>query len=44
MQTTLGAGETHKTISVAHLPEGVYVYTVAQSGAVLARGKVAVVR
>ncbi|QQS31152.1 MAG: T9SS type A sorting domain-containing protein [Sphingobacteriales bacterium] len=44
LQTTLGAGETSKTISVAHLPEGVYVYTVAQSGAVLARGKVAVVR
>ncbi|QQS31148.1 MAG: T9SS type A sorting domain-containing protein [Sphingobacteriales bacterium] len=44
LQTTLGAGETSKTISVAHLPVGVYVYTVAQSGAVLARGKVAVVR
>jgi len=44
LQTTLAAGETNKTISVAHLPEGVYVYTVAQSGAVLARGKVAVVR
>ncbi|QQS30467.1 MAG: T9SS type A sorting domain-containing protein [Sphingobacteriales bacterium] len=43
LQTTLGAGETHKTFSVAHLPEGVYLYSVEQSGSVLARGKVAVV-
>jgi len=33
-----------KTISVAHLPEGMYLYSVEQSGMVLARGKVAVVR
>ncbi|QQS31430.1 MAG: T9SS type A sorting domain-containing protein [Sphingobacteriales bacterium] len=44
LQTTLGADETHKTISVAHLPEGLYVYVVEDGGAVLARGKVAVVR
>ncbi|QQS29476.1 MAG: T9SS type A sorting domain-containing protein [Sphingobacteriales bacterium] len=44
LQTTLAAGETNKTISVAHLPEGVYLYSVEQSGSVLARGKVAVVR
>ncbi|QQS31021.1 MAG: T9SS type A sorting domain-containing protein [Sphingobacteriales bacterium] len=44
LQTTLGAGETHKTISVAHLPEGVYVYVVEDGGVALARGKVAVMR
>ncbi|QQS30262.1 MAG: PKD domain-containing protein [Sphingobacteriales bacterium] len=44
LQTTLGAGETHKTISIAHLQEGVYLYSVEQLGSVLARGKVAVVR
>ncbi|QQS30041.1 MAG: T9SS type A sorting domain-containing protein [Sphingobacteriales bacterium] len=44
LQTTLDVGETHKTISVAHLPEGLYVYVVEDGGAVLARGKVAVVR
>jgi len=44
LQITLGAGETNKTVSVAHLPEGVYVYVVEDGGAVLARGKVAVVR
>ncbi|QQS29474.1 MAG: hypothetical protein IPM47_00545 [Sphingobacteriales bacterium] len=44
LQTTLAAGETNKTISVAHLPEGVYLYSVEQSGSVLTRGKVAVVR
>ncbi|QQS31017.1 MAG: PKD domain-containing protein [Sphingobacteriales bacterium] len=44
LETNFSAGETHKTISVAHLPEGVYVYVVENGGAVLARGKVAVVR
>ncbi|QQS30991.1 MAG: T9SS type A sorting domain-containing protein [Sphingobacteriales bacterium] len=44
LQTTLGASETHKTVSVAHLPVGVYVYVVENGGAVLVRGKVAVVR
>ncbi|QQS31429.1 MAG: T9SS type A sorting domain-containing protein [Sphingobacteriales bacterium] len=44
LQTTLGAGEIHKTISVAHLPVGMYLYVVEQAGSVLARGKVAVVR
>ncbi len=43
-QTTLPAGETSKTISVAHLPPGLYIYVVSGGGAVLARGKVAVVR
>ncbi|QQS30857.1 MAG: hypothetical protein IPM47_08015 [Sphingobacteriales bacterium] len=33
-----------ETISVAHLPEGMYLYSVEQLGMVLARGKVAVVR
>ncbi|QQS30038.1 MAG: PKD domain-containing protein [Sphingobacteriales bacterium] len=36
LQTTLAAGETHKTVSVAHLPEGLYVYVVEDGGAVLA--------
>jgi len=44
LETTFTVGQTSKTVSVAHLPEGVYVYTVAQSGSVLVRGKVAVVR
>ncbi|QQS30603.1 MAG: T9SS type A sorting domain-containing protein [Sphingobacteriales bacterium] len=44
LQTTLAAGETNKTISVAHLPVGMYLYEAEQSGSVLARGKVAVVR
>jgi len=44
LQTTLAAGETNKTISVAHLPVGMYLYVAEQSGSVLARGKVAVVR
>ncbi|QQS30029.1 MAG: PKD domain-containing protein [Sphingobacteriales bacterium] len=44
LQTTLAAGETNKTVSVAHLPEGVYVYVVEDGSVVLARGKVAVVR
>ncbi|QQS30589.1 MAG: T9SS type A sorting domain-containing protein [Sphingobacteriales bacterium] len=44
LQTTLPAGETDKTISVAHLQEGMYLYSVEQAGSVLARGKVAVVR
>ncbi|QQS30258.1 MAG: T9SS type A sorting domain-containing protein [Sphingobacteriales bacterium] len=44
LQTTLAAGETNKTISVAHLPVGMYLYVAEQAGSVLARGKVAVVR
>ncbi|QQS30582.1 MAG: T9SS type A sorting domain-containing protein [Sphingobacteriales bacterium] len=44
LQTQIPAGETHKTVSVAHLPEGVYVYVVTAGEGVLARGKVAVVR
>jgi len=51
LQTTLvsagstnPAGETVKTISVAHLPVGIYLYVAEQAGSVLARGKVAVVR
>jgi len=44
LQTTLAAGETVKTISVAHLPVGMYLYVAEQAGSVLARGKVAVVR
>ncbi|QQS28795.1 MAG: T9SS type A sorting domain-containing protein [Sphingobacteriales bacterium] len=44
LQITLAAGEKSKTISVAHLPEGVYVYVVEDGGAVLVRGKVTVVR
>ncbi len=73
LQTTLSAGETSKTISVAHLPAGLYIYVVSGGGvvsrdtdnndtdngnyggnnggfssngggAVLARGKVAIVR
>jgi PKD repeat protein len=61
LKTTLPAGETNKTISVAHLPVGLYLYMVSGGsvisggtdngnyggnggGAVLARGKVAVVR
>ncbi|OWY24625.1 hypothetical protein C7N43_35920, partial [Sphingobacteriales bacterium UPWRP_1] len=43
--STNTTGSTNKTISVAHLPAGVYFYTVQSGGgAVLARGKVAVVR
>ncbi|QQS28812.1 MAG: PKD domain-containing protein [Sphingobacteriales bacterium] len=44
LQTTFAAGETHKTVSVAHLPAGLYVYVVENGGVVVARGKVAVVR
>jgi len=44
LQTTLPAGEPVNTVSIAHLPEGVYVYVVEDGGAVLVRGKVAVVR
>jgi len=44
LETTFTAGETSKTVSVAHLPEGVYVYVVEYGGAVLVRGKVAVMR
>ncbi|QQS30031.1 MAG: PKD domain-containing protein [Sphingobacteriales bacterium] len=44
LQITLAAGEKSKTISVAHLPEGLYVYVVENGGVALARGKVAVVR
>jgi len=44
LQTTLAAGETSRTVSVAHLPEGLYVYVVEQGGSVLARGRVAVMR
>jgi len=45
LETTLvSTGSTSQTtISVAHLPEGMYLYSVEQSGSVLARGKVAVV-
>ena len=45
LETTVATGEASKTISVAHLPAGVYFYTVQSvGGAVLARGKVAVMR
>ncbi|QQS30867.1 MAG: T9SS type A sorting domain-containing protein [Sphingobacteriales bacterium] len=44
LQTSLAAGETVKTVSVAHLPVGLYVYVAEQAGGVVARGKVAVVR
>jgi len=45
LQTQIPAGEASQTISVAHLPAGVYFYMVsAGGGMVLALGKVAVVR
>ncbi|OWY23310.1 hypothetical protein C7N43_06980, partial [Sphingobacteriales bacterium UPWRP_1] len=52
LQTTLAAGQTSRTISVAQLPVGLYLYIVSGDtdngnnggGAVLARGKVAVMR
>ncbi len=44
LQTTIPSGQTSHSLSVAHLPVGVYFYVVEDGGAVLARGKVAVVR
>ncbi len=44
LQSTIQAGQTSHSLSVAHLPVGVYFYVVEDGGATLARGKVAVVR
>ncbi len=44
LHTTIPAGQTSHSLSVAHLPVGVYFYVVEDGGATLARGKVAIVR